>query len=71
MGSFLIDGEETPCFTILTTAATDAMEGIHDRMPVLLQPQERTLSESPGAKRCALKEMLKQQEIRLYSRMVD
>lgn len=69
---FLIDGEETPCFTILTTAATDAMEGIHDRMPVLLQPQERTLYLNHRALSDARwKEMLKQQEIRLYSRIVD
>ncbi len=38
---FLVDGEKRPCFTIITTAATEQMDGIHDRMPVLLNPEDR------------------------------
>lgn len=38
---FVINETETPCFTILTTQATDQMDGIHYRMPVLLLPHER------------------------------
>lgn len=36
-------GEIRPYFTILTTAANDAMSGYHDRMPVLLREDEKLL----------------------------
>lgn len=34
------EGEDTPCFCILTTASTDQMQGTHDRMPVILAEDE-------------------------------
>ena len=35
------DGEEKGRFVILTTAANESMQDIHDRMPVILRPDER------------------------------
>jgi putative SOS response-associated peptidase YedK len=35
----LIDGSEIQTFTILTTRPNDFTAGIHDRMPVILSPE--------------------------------
>lgn len=40
---FTIDETAIPCFTILTTQASDQMDGIHDRMPVLLSEEQRAV----------------------------
>ncbi|MBP1760726.1 MAG: yedK [Firmicutes bacterium] len=36
------EGMDLPGFVILTTAASSSVQPIHDRMPVILQPDERT-----------------------------
>lgn len=37
------DGEERDQFVILTTGANESMQDVHDRMPVILRPEERTV----------------------------
>lgn len=39
----LIRGAETPCFTLLTTAANSFMRRLHSRMPILLSAQDGLL----------------------------
>lgn len=34
------DGTEVLAFTILTTAASEAIAALHDRMPVILSPED-------------------------------
>lgn len=36
------EGMDLPAFVILTTSASPSMQPIHDRMPVILQPDEQT-----------------------------
>lgn len=37
------DGKEIKSFTIITTKANESMEGIHERMPVILSPDEENV----------------------------
>lgn len=37
------DGKELKSFTIITTKANSSMKGIHERMPVILKPEEEDL----------------------------
>ncbi len=45
----LIDGSEIDSFTILTTQPNDFTAGIHDRMPVILKPEDYALWLDPKA----------------------
>jgi putative SOS response-associated peptidase YedK len=42
------DGEEVFTFTIITTGPNELMAGIHDRMPVILHPEDEARWLAPG-----------------------
>ena len=53
------EGRETRSFTILTTAANDLVASIHDRMPVMLQPQDEAPWLDPTSDLDTLRSLLK------------
>jgi putative SOS response-associated peptidase YedK len=53
------EGRETRSFTILTTAANDLVASIHDRMPVILQPQDEAPWLDPSSDPDTLLKLLK------------
>ncbi|AFZ30667.1 protein of unknown function DUF159 [Gloeocapsa sp. PCC 7428] len=52
------DGEEINTCTILTTEANELMRPIHDRMPVILNPQDYALWLNPAAQPTELQDLL-------------
>lgn len=64
------DGSPRPSYTILTTRSNDAMAGLHDRMPVIIPPDEvehwLSRSESDFAALDYLLHPLKSDEIALH-----
>jgi putative SOS response-associated peptidase YedK len=63
------DGRELKTFTILTTRANEAMAGLHDRMPVILRPEDEQawLAEGTTQERCrALCEPCAGDQLELY-----
>lgn len=57
-GLWTRDHDEQPCFTVLTAAASDATRAIHDRQPVILEPQAWQTWLAPETPRQALEAML-------------
>lgn len=53
------DGKELRTFTILTTGANKALAALHDRMPVILRPEDEDLWLSPSAALPDLQYLLK------------
>ncbi len=63
------DGRELKTFTILTTRANEAVCGLHDRMPVILRPEDEQswLSGETSQERCrALCEPFPAEQLELY-----
>ena len=52
------EGRETRSFTILTTAANELVATIHDRMPVILRPEDEDLWLDPSADLAALRRVM-------------
>ncbi|NEQ29033.1 MAG: SOS response-associated peptidase, partial [Microcoleus sp. SIO2G3] len=55
-------GTEINSCTIVTTSANELMESIHDRMPVILHPQDRDRWLDPDASSSDLQELLRPYE---------
>ena len=56
-GLWTLDGQ-TECFTIITTAAGDGTRAIHDRQPVILEPEDWQTWLAPDAESRDLTELL-------------
>jgi putative SOS response-associated peptidase YedK len=53
------DAEPVYSFTILTTSPSEAVRPIHDRMPVVLNPEERLIWLDPHSRRAELQRLLR------------